>query len=146
MSANKPMVQLKKKATSSFAAAKKLAEEKNYNGAANRAYYTIYQALTGVLTDADISPEDWDVIIREDNEQKRALDMGLIANWRHSYITQSEILKKQLLAFSRSECFFIKTVLEYRAKANYSSDEIGAEVVPLVARIPALLRPLGVNL
>ena len=128
------------KSADSYRAAVAL-ERQNSNGAANRAYYAIYQAIVGELSRAHRA-EDIDPTMKE-RKRDPTYDGP---EWRHAFCRDTNTLAKYL-NLDRMERQAVKQSWSLRVRADYLRDNVKQEEVSEVIKdLRSLLPTLGVKI
>ena|SRR5579884_3393229 len=128
------------KSAESFKAAIAL-ESQNTNGAANRAYYAVYQAIVAELS-KDHSAEDIDATIK-DRKSDPFYDGP---EWRHAFCRDGNTLTKYL-SLDRRERQLVKEAWNLRVRADYFLENVRPEEIANVMEgLRKLLPTLGVTI
>ena len=122
----------KSKARKSFTEAKLLYEARNFNGAANRAYYALYQAITATFEEMKLDQAKLTSKVTADEAGK----------WLHETVRNNPTLA----GVDRKDSEIVRTAWSLRRKADYRPDDVTElELMSVMVRIPRVLKSVGVD-
>ena len=122
---------MKTKAKSSYDAAVCLVKNSNFNGAANRAYYALYQGIVSELESLKIDQSRLTAKVSFDDADK----------WLHEVVRNNSTLA----GVHRKDARIVRAAWMLRQKADYFKEPVtSAELEEIMERLPVILRDLNV--
>jgi hypothetical protein len=136
---------LRAKAEASFQAALSLRKARNFNSAASRAYYAVYQAIVAELEAQNYRPEQIDPVMAEKKAERDPTENERPEKWRHSVICGYKALG-EVLHLGYPERDAVKRAWILRVKADYEPDDVSDEQLGKVMdRLLHILPDLGIS-